>query len=60
MGLAPNRSTMFAGDSAACEVPAPFVFHSLSPGVTLNARVSPDTFLIPRPLSAKVTDKEAS
>ncbi len=26
MGLAPNRSTTFAGDSATCEVPAPIYF----------------------------------
>ncbi len=26
MGLAPNRSITFAGDSAACEVPAPNFF----------------------------------
>ncbi len=29
MGLAPNRSTTFAGDRAACEVPGP-IFYSLS------------------------------
>ncbi len=30
MGLAPNRSTAFAGDSATCEVPAPISSQPLS------------------------------